>query len=66
MTKSKVYVIETDWNHVEYQKTILICKTRQIAEYYLPFVQKQINHDCKTTLDIPLRITERTFKVKVE
>ena len=55
MTKSKVYVIETDHPHVTYQKTLLICETRQLAEMYLPIIKR------KCEVGIPMRITERTF-----
>ena len=51
----KCYIIETDHPHVEYQKTLLICQTRELAEHYLPFIKKE----CE--IEIPMRITERTF-----
>ena len=59
MTENKCYVIETNHTHVEYQKLMLICQTRELAEYYLPIVKKELKKD--TLVDIPLRITEKTF-----
>lgn len=59
MSENKCYIIETNHTHVEYQKTILICKTRELAEHYLPIVKKELKKD--TLVDIPLRITEKTF-----
>ena len=52
---TKCYVIETDHNHVEWQKIFLICQTRELAEHYLPILQR------KCEVPIPMRITERTF-----
>ena len=55
MTKSKCYVIETDHPHVTYQKVLLICETRELAEMYLPIIKQ------KCEVDIPMRITERSI-----